>query len=144
MKKVIVLGAALMSLSVSVLAAAPDDKWVDVENPFKPGEIINTHHEGTLNAAKWYMDGGLSRVNSRIDDLEKHAYAGVAGAAAMANIPEIQGYKTTIGLGTASFKGEQAVAAGISHAFTDNFKAKISTSLTGHDVMVAGGVGLGF
>ncbi|OBX09860.1 hypothetical protein QV09_07210 [Gallibacterium salpingitidis] len=71
----------------------------------------------------------INNVNKRIDSLTKESRGGIAGAMATANLQQTtQAGRTTVSVGTATFKGESAVAFGISK-LSDN--GKIGVRLSG-------------
>ena len=90
-----------------------------------------------------------SRINAleqRQDDDRKHASAGVAGVAAMANIPQVSQYRDfSVGAGVGSYDSEQALAVGASARFGDKGQVvtKASVSMTTQDDFVVG-VGLAY
>jgi autotransporter adhesin len=67
----------------------------------------------------------LNSVQSGIDQVAKRAYSGIAGATALAMIPEVDPGKTfAMGAATANYQGYQAVAVGFSARITANLKVK--------------------
>lgn len=62
-----------------------------------------------LNAVKAALGGRIDAVNSRIDALEKYAYAGVAAAMATQMPASYVPGKTAMRLGVGTFRGESAV-----------------------------------
>ncbi|WP_196483399.1 YadA-like family protein [Burkholderia territorii] len=82
----------------------------------------------------------LDAVSGQVASVQRKAYAGIAGVAAMANIPEVdQGKTIAIGIGGGTYQGYAAGAIGASIRFTQNWKAKVSVSTSG-----AGGTAVGF
>lgn len=82
-------------------------------------------------------------VNFRqLETVRKDSFAGIAGVAAMANIPDPRpGKNHAIGVGFGNYKGQQALALGLSMA--DGQKSmKISAALNSRDEVVFG-VGFG-
>lgn len=80
----------------------------------------------------WEDTKGIGAVNRRVDKLEKdvkEAKAGVATAAAMANIPDNfrEGDLNNFGVGMGYYSGHSAVALGYQRRFSDNsFVWKVS------------------
>ena len=88
-----------------------------------PGVINNLNHRVTN------VENRMNHLDRKVDKLEKKANAGIAGATAIASIPQVmQGGKSMIGVGAGTYEGKSAVALGWSRA-TDNGKAVIK--LTG-------------
>lgn len=86
-------------------------------------------------------------VNKRFSDLDKKLSDGVAGVAAMANIPSpaVAG-STTIGAGVGNFNSSTAIAVGFS-TYRENgvsFKASVSTTGSCDSTTVGAGVGYTF
>ena len=75
---------------------------------------------------------------------DKKLRGGIAGAVAMANIPTVnRAGGTMIGLGVGNFKGQNAVAVGMSKSSDNNrihFKVSGSATSSG-DYAVGGGIG---
>ncbi|CCN83061.1 hypothetical protein VIBNISFn27_750034 [Vibrio nigripulchritudo SFn27] len=84
----------------------------------------------------------------RIDQNEGKMSNGIAGVAAMANIPTVTG-KTTFGAGVARFNGSNAIAIGASTGFENGISLKGSLSYAKgkfeqKDVVVGAGIGYSF
>jgi autotransporter adhesin len=59
------------------------------------------------------------------------AYAGIAGVAALAAIPQpLPGKKHSVGLGAGSFKGSQAIAAGYKGVIQENISVTLGASIS--------------
>jgi hypothetical protein len=81
----------------------------------------------------------FSDMGKRIDDNRDHASAGVAGVAAMANIPQVsQNSSFSVGAGVGSYDGEQGLAVGASARFNQNVVTKASVAATTQDDFVFG------
>lgn len=76
----------------------------------------------------------------------RQVYAGVAGTAAMANIPQVDQNKTfAVGVGLGNFQGMNAVAIGASYRVAPNAVLKASvSSVNGDGNNVVAGIGAGF
>ncbi|HHB1178808.1 TPA: YadA-like family protein [Vibrio cholerae] len=86
-----------------------------------------------------YTDNKFSTLNQTVEKNKKQASAGIAGVAAMANIPQVsQGSTFSVGLGVGQFSTEQAVAFGFSARISDNIVTKVSTSSTSEGTWVLG------
>lgn len=85
-----------------------------------------------------YIDGQINRLDKKIDNYRDDAFAGVAGAMAIASIPKKEGYKTSYGVGVANYRNQQAIAAGIEHNTSPKTVIKFNFSSD-----TKGGIGLG-
>ena len=87
-------------------------------------------------------------VNKRqLDKVETNLSRGVAGVAAMANLPAIDaGKKFNIGFGVAAYNGESAGSFGFQSRVNDMTVLKVSaaSSFNGGDASVGAGVGISF
>ena len=85
----------------------------------------------TLAEANSYTDyriGSLKAyTDKRLKDIRDEARAGVASAMAMSAIPAVPNKRFSIGAGTATYHGQNAVAIGLK-VKTENDKAVISLS----------------
>lgn len=78
-------------------------------------------------------------MGKRIDDNRDHASAGIAGVAAMANIPQVsQNSSFSVGAGVGSYDGEQGIAVGASARFNQNIVTKASVAGTTQSDFVFG------
>ena len=78
-------------------------------------------------------------MGKRIDDNRNHASAGIAGVAAMANIPQVsQNSSFSVGAGVGSYDGEQGIAVGASARFNQNIVTKASVAGTTQSDFVFG------
>ncbi|MFM0061160.1 YadA-like family protein, partial [Paraburkholderia phytofirmans] len=87
--------------------------------------------------AKDYTDKQISSVQNSVSQVAKSAYAGIAAATALTMIPDVdQGKTIAVGIGGGTYKGEQAVALGVSARITENLKMKVGagTSSSGTTV----------
>ncbi|EBS4516526.1 hypothetical protein DQT32_03760 [Salmonella enterica subsp. enterica serovar Braenderup] len=86
----------------------------------------------------------FSDMDKRIGDNRKVASAGIAGAGAMANIPQVsQGSTFSVGAGVGGYDSEQAVAVGFSARINNNVVTKMSVSTnTQSELLWGAGVGV--
>ncbi|OBW91009.1 hypothetical protein QV01_08970 [Gallibacterium genomosp. 3] len=90
-----------------------------------PTDAVNVRQ---VNALANATNKAINNVNKRVDDLTKESRAGIAGAMATAGLQQsTQAGRTTVSVGTATFKGESAVALGFSK-LSDNGKVGIRLS----------------
>ncbi|QDJ97161.1 putative YadA-like protein [Aeromonas phage D3] len=98
----------------------------------------------TLQSANNYTDQKVEQLRGEVEHNRRKAAAGIAGVAAMTNIPTIsQGKNFAIGAGMGYYDGEQSLAIGSQGRFNENLtgKATISTDFHGNTVI---GAGVGF
>ncbi|QYN80305.1 hypothetical protein [Kosakonia phage 305] len=85
------------------------------------------------------------RADHKIQKAQEHASAGIAGVAAMSNIPAVPGHEFSVGVAVGGYDGEKALAAGLNFTPTDAPAAfKVSVAATSEEVVYGGGVGFGF
>ena len=71
-----------------------------------------------FEALDLFITQSFSDVNARLDDVEDNSNGGIAGAMAVASIPQARTVgKTSIGFGAATWQGASAFSMGGSHAF---------------------------
>ncbi|WIC41590.1 tail fibers protein [Salmonella phage SP154] len=81
----------------------------------------------------------FTNMDKRIDENRKNASAGIAGVAAMANIPQVsQNSSFSVGAGVGSYDSEQGLAVGMSARFNENVVTKASVAATTQDDFVFG------
>lgn len=85
------------------------------------------------------------RSDFQISKAKEYAAAGIAGVAAMSNIPVVPGHTMSGGVAVGGFDGEKALAAGLNFTPTDAPAAfKVSVAATSEEVVYGGGIGFGF
>lgn len=104
------------------------------------------NHEQRITSLEQQTASGFSDLKRQIDDNRKDANAGIAGVAAMANIPQVtanQDFSVGAGIG---FRGdEQALAVGFSGRVTENVVTKVAVaSDTQNGWTVGAGVAVGW
>lgn len=84
----------------------------------------------------------FSSLKEKVDDNHKKANAGIAGVAAMANIPQVtESARFSLGAGVGFRGDEQAIAVGMSSRLTNNVIGKMSVAAdTQSDFTVGAGV----
>lgn len=81
----------------------------------------------------------FANMDKRIDENRKNASAGIAGVAAMANIPQVsQNSSFSVGAGVGSYDSEQGLAVGLSARFNENVVTKASVAGTTQNDFVFG------
>ena len=107
---------------------------------------VIANHEQRITTLEQQTASGFSDLKRQIDDNRKDANAGIAGVAAMANIPQVtanQDFSVGAGIG---FRGdEQALAVGFSGRVTENVVTKVAVaSDTQSGWTVGAGVAVGW
>ena len=104
------------------------------------------NHEQRIQGLESQTNSKFADLNKQIDDNRKRASAGIAGVAAMANIPQVLEHQTfAIGAGAGNTDGESALAVGFSARASQNTVVKASVSNdTQHNFVVGAGVAFGW
>lgn len=91
------------------------------------------------------LNKNFSDLKNTVDANRKRAAAGIAGVAAMANIPEVNSHQTfSLGVGVGGFDGQQAVAVGASARVNDNLTVKASVAANNEEVVWGAGAAFGW
>jgi autotransporter adhesin len=84
-----------------------------------------------LSQANAYTDNRINDLQNGINSTARNAYSGIAAATALTMIPEVDKDKTlSLGIGTAGFRGYQAVAIGGTARLTENLKMKAGVGMS--------------
>lgn len=104
------------------------------------------NHEQRITSLEQQTASGFSDLKRQIDDNRKDANAGIAGVAAMANIPQVTANQDfSVGAGIGFRSDEQALAVGFSGRVTENVVTKIAVaSDTQNGWTVGAGVAVGW
>ncbi|EGC0267611.1 hypothetical protein H8U31_001362 [Salmonella enterica] len=107
-------------------------------------ELAN--HESRIQDLEAKNSANFGKLKNEVDQNRKRASAGIAGVAAMANIPQvIQGQTFSIGAGVGNTDGESALAVGMSARASEHVVVKTSVSSdTQHNFVVGAGVSYGW
>ncbi|MGD7281018.1 YadA family autotransporter adhesin [Ralstonia pseudosolanacearum] len=90
--------------------------------------------------ARQYTDEQIGMVRQGISQVARGAYSGIAAATALTMIPDVdQGKSIAIGIGSATYKGYQAVALGASARISHNLKAKMGVGYSSEGTTVGMG-----
>jgi len=105
-----------------------------------PTDAVNVQQLNSgLAQANAYTDQRTAQLQNGINSTARNAYAGIAAATALTMIPEVDPGKTlSLGIGTAGYRGYQAVAIGGSARISESIKVKagFGTSAAGTTVGV--------
>ncbi|MFM0340498.1 YadA-like family protein [Paraburkholderia fungorum] len=109
--------------TVSIGSAGNERRITNVAPGQAPGDAVNMQQ----------FQGGIS-------DLQRNAYSGTASAIALTMVPEVDANKNlAIGIGTAGYKGYQAVAVGLSARVTQSLKVKLGAGISSAATTVGAG-----
>ncbi|ASW02714.1 YadA-like family protein [Paraburkholderia aromaticivorans] len=109
--------------TVSVGSSGSERRITNVAPGQAPTDAVNMQQ----------FQGGLS-------DMARNAYSGTASALALTSIPEVDASKNlAIGVGTAGYKGYQAVAVGLSARVTQSLKVKLGAGISSATTAVTAG-----
>ena len=87
------------------------------------------NHEQRLGELERSTSSRFADIDKRIDENKRSANAGIAGVAAISNIPQVtSGARFSAGVGVGQRGSEQAVAVGFSSQLTDSVIGKVSVA----------------
>lgn len=87
------------------------------------------NHEKRIGDLERQVNTGFSNLGKQIDKVEKKSNAGIAGVAAMANIPQVTEYQSfSVGAGVGYRDDQSAIAVGASARISQNTVGKLSVS----------------
>ena len=120
--------------TVSVGSQGNERRVTNVADPIRSTDAAN----------KQYVDRSVGAVRSELNKTDKKLRGGIAGATAIANIPQVtKPGGLVLGLGVGNYRGQSAVAVGYSRASDNNrviFKMSGAVTTQG-DYNVGAGVG---
>jgi autotransporter adhesin len=88
-----------------------------------------SNHEQRIGNLEQATNSKFNNLDKRIDENKRNANAGIAGVAAMANIPQVTEYQTfAIGAGAGHRESENALAVGFSARASQNTVIKASVA----------------
>ncbi|MFM0565020.1 YadA-like family protein [Paraburkholderia sediminicola] len=109
--------------TVSVGSSGNERRITNVAAGQAPGDAVNMQQ----------FQGGMN-------DIARNAYSGTASAIALTMVPEVDANKNlAIGVGTAGYKGYQAVAVGLSARVTQSLKVKLGAGISSATTTVGAG-----
>jgi autotransporter adhesin len=82
----------------------------------------------------------MQQFQGGMNEIARNAYSGTASAIALTMVPEVDANKNlAIGVGTAGYKGYQAVAVGLSARVTQSLKVKVGAGISAATTTVGAG-----
>ena len=143
-KSLLALAVATVAVSANAakLAEVADELEYQTQFIRQNSEAIIQTQKATTAALK--ASSANTKAIHRLDRDRKRADAGTAAVAAMANIPQVtQPGKLMVGAGIGNYKGQSAVAVGLSKSSDNNrviFKMSGSATTQG-DYNIGAGIG---
>ncbi len=103
-------------------------------------------HENRIESLESETTSKFSSLKNKVEENRKRASAGIAGVAAMANIPQVTDTQNfSVGAGVGNTDSESALAVGFSARATENVVVKSSLSNdTQHNFVVGAGMSYGW
>jgi len=103
-------------------------------------------HESRIQTLESETNSKFGALKNKVEENRQRASAGIAGVAAMANIPQVTNTQNfSVGAGVGNTDGESALAVGFSARATENVVVKSSVSNdTQHNFVVGAGVSYGW
>lgn len=125
--------------TVSVGSSGNERRVTNVADGVNATDAVNVQQLQQFSAS---TSGAINRLDSRIDNLSRDAFSGIAAVAAIAGIPApAQGKRTSLGIGYGNYKGENAIAVGFKSDITDNIRITTAIAHSNSDVTTSAGVG---
>ncbi|HEX7908749.1 MAG TPA: YadA-like family protein, partial [Paraburkholderia sp.] len=117
---------------MAVGSAASTRQVINVSAGTAPTDAVNVEQlNNALSQANTYTDTRMNELQNGISSTARNAYSGIAAATALTMIPEVDKDKTlSLGIGTAGFRGYQAVALGGTARLTENLKMKAGVGMS--------------
>jgi autotransporter adhesin len=117
---------------VAVGSSGTNRQVINVAAGTAPTDAVNVQQlNATLSQANAYTDARMNELQNGINSTARNAYSGIAAATALTMIPEVDKDKTlSLGIGTAGFRGYQAVAIGGTARLTENVKMKAGVGMS--------------
>jgi trimeric autotransporter adhesin len=111
------------------------------------GDVSAVSTDPVNGAQLWNTNRQVESLNRRVDDLQnsvsevqRNAYSGIASATALAMIPDIHSDKNfAVGIGTANYKGYQAMAFGASARVSNNLSLRFGAGFSGGNTSLGAG-----
>ncbi|MFL9981719.1 YadA-like family protein [Paraburkholderia sediminicola] len=132
-------GGAKAGASNSV--AIGEGSVADQANTVSVGSSGNERRITNVAAGQAPSDAvNMQQFQGGMNDIARNAYSGTASAIALTMVPEVDANKNlAIGVGTAGYKGYQAVAVGLSARVTQSLKVKLGAGISSATTTVGAG-----
>ncbi|MDR6504149.1 autotransporter adhesin, partial [Burkholderia ambifaria] len=125
-------GSQLHNTAQSVADALGGGASVDSNgNVIAPTYTVGGQSVNDVGSAVSKIDQRLTGMQGQINDVSRNAYSGIAAATALTMIPGVDpGKNVSFGIGSATYKGYQAVAFGGEARITQNLKVRAGVGLS--------------
>lgn len=131
--------------NVSDLNQSFNEYQVSAHNDMVNGDAqVLKQSRGYTNEKFAQLKSSVDQNSRDIHENKREARSGIAGVAAMANIPQVVDQEFTLGVGLGHYKDQNALAVGGIWAVSSRLAAKASVGFTSEDTVVGVGVGIGF
>nr|WP_279612714.1 YadA-like family protein [Burkholderia sp. BCC0801] len=132
----------------NVVAVGSADSARQVVNVAAGTQGTDAVNVNQLNAVSNQFTQSLNTVNNQLTQMQQQiqqtdsmAREGIAATAAMASIPHMdRDSNFAMGVGTATFQGQKAMAVGVQARVTENLKATLNGGFAGSQRVVGAGV----
>ncbi|PRY05249.1 autotransporter adhesin [Paraburkholderia sp. BL25I1N1] len=141
------IGNGSVAIGGGAKASAPNSVAIgegsvaDVTNTVSVGSSGSERRITNVAAGQGPTDAvNMQQFQGGLSDMARSAYSGTASALALTSIPEVDATKNlAIGVGTAGYKGYQAVAVGLSARVTQSLKVKLGAGISSATTAVTAG-----
>ncbi|MFM0552081.1 YadA-like family protein [Paraburkholderia sediminicola] len=141
------IGNGSVAIGGGAKASAPNSVAIgegsvaDVTNTVSVGSSGSERRITNVAAGQGPTDAvNMQQFQGGLSDMARNAYSGTASALALTSIPEVDATKNlAIGVGTAGYKGYQAVAVGLSARVTQSLKVKLGAGISSATTAVTAG-----
>jgi autotransporter adhesin len=141
------IGNGSVAIGGGAKASAPNSVAIgegsvaDVTNTVSVGSSGNERRITNVAPGQAPTDAvNMQQFQGGLSDMARNAYSGTASALALTSIPEVDATKNlAIGVGTAGYKGYQAVAVGLSARVTQSLKVKLGAGISSATTAVTAG-----
>jgi autotransporter adhesin len=141
------IGNGSVAIGGNAQASAPNSVAIgegsvaDVGNTVSVGSSGSERRITNVAAGQGPTDAvNMQQFQGGLSEVARNAYSGTASAIALTMVPEVDATKNlAIGVGTAGYKGYQAVAVGLSARVTQNLKVKLGAGISSATTTVGAG-----
>ncbi|VWD46605.1 hypothetical protein BCO18430_07155 [Burkholderia contaminans] len=131
------------SMQRQIINVAPGTDGADAVNVNQLNAVSTTLTRSlAVQQAQINNLGALTeQTQQRLQQTDKMAKEGISAVGAMASVPALdQNARFGIGIGTATFLGQKAIALNMQARITDNIKGSVSGGISGSQKVVGAGV----
>ena len=141
------IGNGSAAIGGGAIASAPnavaigEGSVADQTNTVSIGSAGNERRITNVAAGQAPTDAvNMQQFQGSMSDMARNAYSGTASAIALGMVPEVDANKNlAVGVGTAGYKGYQAVAVGLSARVTQSLKLKLGAGISSAATTVGAG-----